>query len=594
MRKLFVLSRVMLSTLLVALLFSCNNDVKKVNIDNQIAVSLFSGNVKVGDLLNGENSFASDLLKISDDGTLYACYADSIIDIVNASDLLSGIKDITFTTSGEFELPEIPAIPNLPDILDSLDIPDVPDLPDILDSLDIPDVPELPDILDSLDIPDVPDLPDVPGILGRSSIDSVFVFEFKDFVSVPFEYDGYEIEFVELKNGRLSLTLSTDLTLMKNVVLTTDNIKLGDGSNLDVTLDFTQSQEQVVDLDLTNCVIAPVNKNITFSALVSLDVSLEHGMQGGKYGIDLKGGIYDVEFKTIDGSIQDTQFDFIGSHDFSFSLPNMQGDLNIPTPEFTLKYVNTFGFNAKCTLDSLFMTEADGDVTSLIKDWKQMKLELAPTTEEHGVISNLGDYLVDEIDLLSGFTKMTLNGKVVLGCESVGQNMITDDSHIDVIADITLPLEFKINSLTYLDTLDFNLTLNGDESAEEGENENPVTVVLDNIFDDLEFKFVFENAIPIQIKPQMYVMQQGALIDSLFDERPCVHGNFEGAKEQDIFVVHVTGEKLHNLQLADQLLLDINLSSLGKQVVINTNDAFDLRIGLKTKTSEIDLNDFNF
>ena len=324
----------------------------------------------------------------------------------------------TFNTSGEFEIPSIPALPDIPDSL-------MPDLPDILDSLmpGLPDIldsllPELPGILDSLDIPDLPDLPDMPDMPGTLDfsdipgvvIDSILLLDFKDFVSVPFEYEGYEIEFVQLKNGRLNLALSTDLTLVRNVVLSTDNIKMGNGSNMEIALDFTKGLEQEVNLDLTNCIIAPENKNITFSATLVLDVPFEEGFEGGLYTVDVNGGIMDVEFKTIDGKISDFVFDFIGSHDFDFSIPNVDGNLKVATPEFSIKYVNTFGFRADGVIDSLYLSDDAGNMTSLIKDGQRVELSLHSTGGAYDSISELDEKLVDDINILQGFNKITFNG----------------------------------------------------------------------------------------------------------------------------------------------------------------------------------------
>ena len=172
-----------------------------------------------------------------------------------------------------------------------------------------------------------------------------------------------------------------------------------------------------------------------------------------------------------------------------------------------------------------------------------------------------------------------------MGSENVSSDMITDDSHIDVIADLALPLEFNIDNLAYVDTLDFSLDLGS-------ENEDGFHV--EDVFDELEFKFVFENDLPIEIKPQMYIMENGAVIDSLFDGAACIHGNFDGQLVEDVIVVKVVDEKLQNVQLADKLLLNIRLSSHGNNVVINANDFFNLRIGLKTKTTEIYTEDLNF
>ena len=200
MKKMFEFTRVLLLTLVFAMFFSCaNNDVDKVNVDNQFAVSLFSGTVKVGDLLGGIGPGLSEYIQVSENGRIYAYYADSVENAVVATNILSGIQDVTFQTSGEFEIPEIPAI----------SIPDIPEIPDVeIPDIEIPDI-DIPGILDSLDIPDVPGIPDLPENpeIPEISIDSVVVLTFNDFVSIPFEYDGYEINFVELKNGRLYLNL---------------------------------------------------------------------------------------------------------------------------------------------------------------------------------------------------------------------------------------------------------------------------------------------------------------------------------------------------------------------------------------------------
>ena len=597
MKKLYVsFRRMTLLVLIISLFSSCNdNKVDKVTVDNQFAVSLFSGTVKVGDLLDGIGPGLSEYIQVSEEGRIYAYYADSVNNAVEASDILSGIPPITFNTSGEFEIPSIPALPDIPDSL-------MPDLPDILDSLmpGLPDIldsllPELPGILDSLDIPDLPDLPDMPDMPGTLDfpdipgvvIDSILLLDFKDFVSVPFEYEGYEIEFVQLKNGRLNLALSTDLTLVRNVVLSTDNIKMGDGSSMEIALDFTKSLKQEIELDLTNCIIAPENKNITFSATLVLDVPLEEGFEGGLYTVDVNGGIMDVEFKTIDGKISDFVFDFIGSHDFDFSIPNVDGNLKVATPEFSIKYVNTFGFRADGVIDSLYLSDDAGNMTSLIKDGERVELSLHSTGGAYDSISELDEKLVDEINILQGFNKITFNGNIILGCDEVTDNMITDDSHIDIIADLAIPLEFKMENLNYTNTFDFDLSLDSSEESEE-------SIHLENIFDELEFKLIFNNAIPVQITPQLYVLENGVAIDSLFDEKACIHGKFDDEITEDILVIHVTGDKLEHVQRADQLMLDITLSSEGERVVLNTNDYFDLRIGLKTKTSEINMNELNF
>ena len=525
-----MLLRAMMMALVIGLFFSCDNDgVKRIEVDNQIALSLFADTVRMGDLLNSLDSTASSFLRVSEEGEMFIYFVDSVKNAVHASDIMSGLQDFSFSAGSEIELPTIPPSP-------------------------VPVPMELP---------------------------------FDDFASIPFEYEGYEINSVVLSSGRLYLNLSTNLSLINTIKLSTNDIRMQDGSGLEVTVDLTQGGNSVIDIDLTNCEVVPLNNAITFSALVVVTLS-DQGL-GGVYNFDLNGNISDVEFKSIDGAIQDTRFDFIGSHEFQINFPNLSGDLKIATPEFSVKYVNSFGFSADGFIDSLYLTDSNGNDYSMIKDWNEVELSLESTGNSYGLITDLDEELVDEIDILKDYSTITFNGNIVMGCDNVSGSMIDENSHIDVIADFALPLEFNIEDLLYTYAMPFNLSL----SLDSAENEQS-SFGVENVFDELEFKFVFENALPVQIIPQMYMLQNGAVIDSLFSNDALIHGNFGGDLVEDIVTITIAENKLHNAQLADQLLMKVHFSSLGNTVSINTNDYFNLRIGLKTKTSEINMEGLNF
>ena len=521
--------RALCLALVVVLFFSCQkNDIKKVEIDNQFAISLFSDTVRIGDFIGGMDSTMSDYIQVSEDGIIHVCYSDSIINAVVASDILAKFDDVTFETSSQFELPVLPPSP-------------------------VPVPIELP-------------------------LDNLF--------SVPFEYDGYEINFVKIKTGKIFFNITTNFTILEELSLVTDNIKLADGSSLELNLNVDDNGMQTVEINLAECEIIPVDGNIVFSGNIKATYSTE-GV-GGTYNFDMSGGLTDIQFQSIDGAIPAITFDFRANKDLSLNFPNLYGDLKVQTPEFSIKYINSFGFKADAFIDSLYLTDGDGNMTSIVEDWNQLEIMLNSTGENFGLIDELDDALVDEINILDDYNNLTFKGTVILDCDEVASDMITDESHIDIIGNVALPLEFDIQSLSYIDTLDFNLSLG------EQENGDTQSIHVEDIFDELEFKFVFENALPIQIKPQMYILENGTVIDSLFEGDSFIHACFDNTPIEDILIVKVTDNKLVNVQLADQLMLDINLSSLGNDIVINTDGYFNLRLGLKTKTTEIYVDDFNF
>ena len=519
----------MLVILVVGSVFSCKKtNIEKVKLDNQIAVSLFSDTVKVRDLLNTMDSVASNYIRINDKGNVYAYFADSVINAVVTDDILSQLQDVYFESSSEFELHTIPPSP-------------------------VPVPVELP---------------------------------FEDLFSVPFDYEGYEINYVELKTGKITLDISTDFTLIDELSLSTKNIEMSNGEDFNVTLNFSESASQQTVMDLADCKITPDEGQIVFSVIVKATIS-DEGV-GGNYKFDMDGSLKNVKFKAIDGSIDDSVYEFETFQNIDLNFPNLYGDLTVVTPEFSFKYKNTFGFEAFGYIDSLYLIESDGNRLSVIKDWNQVEIVLNSTGNAYDSITYVDDALVDELDVLGDYSAFSFRGKVVMGCDEVTDNMIAEDSHIDVIADLALPLSFNISDLTYIDTLDFNLSLN---SQEDGDSES---INVENLFDELNFKFVFENALPIQIKPQMYVVENGTVIDSIFDGTSCINGCFDGVLREDVVEIVVVDEKLYNMQRADQMILKINFSSLGNDVVINADGYFNLRIGLKTRTTEINMDDINF
>ena len=135
-----------------------------------------------------------------------------------------------------------------------------------------------------------------------------------------------------------------------------------------------------------------------------------------------------------------------------------------------------------------------------------------------------------------------------------------------------------MNELLYLDTIDFSLSLSDEDSD---------MFILENPFDELEFKFIIENGLPIQVKPNLYMSSNGVVIDSIFEDAACINGCFDGNPVEDVLLISIKDDKIENLLSSDQLILDLRFSTKGNMAVMNVKDNVKLRIGLKTKTTEL-------
>lgn len=525
-RKIHFIYTTLAIAIVVCLFVSCKKEkVDKIKVDNQFAVSLFSDTIRINDLLSNIDSISSEFIKVEDNGDIYVYYSDSVKNAVSAKDLLAELEDIPFNVQTGFSIPNFPPSP-----------------------VEIP-----------INLP------------------------FEDLFSIPFEYEDYEISSVVLKSGKINLNLHTDLNIIDELILSTDEIRLQNDNSLEISVNMDSNGDSSIEIDLTNCIISPSNEGLTFSVTVKATIPANQGFAGA-YGFNIDGSISDIEFKSIDGSINDIAVDFNGIEDINIDIPNLQGDLEVSTPKLNIEYINTFGFATSGLIDSLYLTDIYGNKTSLINNWNTLNLALQSTGETYHSLANFENELVDKINILDNYESLVFNGNVTMSCNNVNGNMISDDSHIDLVAELTLPLKLNINNLSYTDTLDFSLDFDQDD--------NETSNIVEGVIDELEFKFLFKNKLPLEITPQAYFLENNIIIDSLFEYDSSIGGSFDNQIKENVIIVKVSNDKLSNIQLTDQMILNIKLSSQGRDVVLNANDYFDLKIGIKTKTSEIDLENF--
>lgn len=523
--KLSLLFRAIVFALMAGFVISCGeHEVKNVKMNNQFAISLFADTITIGDLMENADSSFYQYIKVSENGNIYAYYADSVNDAVKSEDVFGQIPDVEFDAEEKFEISPMPA-------------------------------------------------PPVP---------MPYSYTFDELFSLPFSYEGYKITSVVINDGDINIKLTTDLDFVDTLRLYTNNILLEKNQPLMIELIMNKNVHDI-NIPLNNCRIIPVDDKIIFSATIATLLEEE---VGGEYNFNVEGNIVDLDFESIDGAIDDIDFDFVGSEPISFGFKNLDGDFKLETPDFNIKYHNSFGFKANGVINELYLTSENGTITDL-KQNDNIHIELHNTDDGYDVISDLDDQLLQQIDVLGDYNLITFNGNIVVGCDNLENYLISEESHIDIIADLTLPLKFNINELRFRDTVDFSLDFSDEDLEMEGVN-------VQDIFDELEFKLMFKNKLPFQITPQIYMMYNNYIIDSLFVGNTVIHGGFDGDLTQDVLTVKVSENKLDNVQIANQLFIDIKLSSLGNTVILNTNDYFDLKLGVKTKITEINLENVEF
>lgn len=542
--------------LMCAVLSCKRNNVTKIKTDNKFAIPLLVGDtITVRDALNMIDSTWNSFVFTDENGALYYVYvADTAKDVVSGEKLLNEIDEIDIDVSGEIDIQEI-AVPE--------------------------EVYEIRDLIAS----------------GGGVPPTPFSYEFKldttilipDFPKLPFAVENFSILKVVMKSGSIDFLLDVDgfdenmmqcwITVMSSAIVDGDgpfSLVVGNHGN--------------VLKDLAGCTITPVNDSVEMQANIRIVVpsvifdenttlsQLDEYISavesiGGSHGINLLGSISGLRLKSVEGIVNVPSIRYRGVvEDIEFNLENVTGDLNVNKPNVIIKYLNTFGFGVQANVDTMQLrTKKDSaDINILKTESITFELQQTPSYKDLDVTGEIIDY----IDVLEEYEKFTYSGDLkIIDEDAIG---VYEDSHLDIATIMNIKLGMKINELVYCDTLDMDV---GEMSVR-------------NYINEFDFKFNLTNGLPVELELQAYLMENGVVTDSLFDEtNNKIPSGFGGEPMNTTNIVAVTAERLDNVMNADKLIFKIRLTTTGQEVVFRATDMVVVSIGLMTKTTEIDIDD---
>lgn len=508
MKRLF---RIAITTVLVIIMalttVSCNKKVKKIVVDNQFAISIFNDTIPLREILNDMDSTTNSWLRVRND-SVFVYYADSVNLVLSARDLLSHIDDVNFTTSTTFTMPELVADHNHDTVI---------------------------------------------------TVDK--------FATIPFHYDDFVIEEVEMRSGLLSFAFDVNpmIESLKGLEIFSNQLLTADGNPLVLIIDTGRPS---VEVNLANFRVIPQNDTVAFGARINLHI--ENGTYlGGTYNSSLAGSLTNVGFKTVYAIVNRTLDSVYADQTaIDYGVNGLSGSAFLPIPKVNITYRNTFGLAARADVSLLqFVNGATGLVTDLLET-DHLNIDILPTNGEYRHFTVEG--FTDQIDALAGYTRLDFDGRMTMAMP--GEHIsISDTSSVDIIADIEMPMSFKITDLRYLDTIDVDFGRD---------------VSIDDYFDEIKFFIDYNNQIPLQVMMQGVFLQNEMAVDSLFDA-----GGSILYDESSTLSCVITGRKLQNMMKANKmaLRLGVNTEFQTDPVMIRESQTLALRLKILTKTTEINI-----
>lgn len=391
----FRLSKVLavaIAMLITVSLASCSKTKPKIYVDTQLAVAVFNDTIAIRDVLNMLDSTSNSWLRVRND-SIFAYYADTVFNVIDASKYLGNIEDVSYNTDNVFTLNEIDD--------------------------------------------------------AQEKDTTLHVDRFSYF---PLVFDDFEITEVVLRSGLFSFDFEVTpaIPMLKCIEVYSEQIVDEADEPLRIILDYTKGRGMV---DLSNYRIIPDTSEIVgLSANITFHYVPSEGFPGGQYNCHLNCGLTNVKFKTVYGIVykpMDSVFDDQTAIDFG--IKGLTGSAVLPMPTINYTYRNTFGFGSVGDITKLkFINGGTGLVTNLLAD-DMVEVVVDPTNGEWRSNRILG--FVDDIDALAGYTRLEFGGELMMATDN-GHISISDTSKVDIMADIEIPMSCKISDLRYIDTFD--------------------------------------------------------------------------------------------------------------------------------------------
>lgn len=500
---------------------SCKkNEVKKVAVDTQFAIALFSDTVALRHIMNDMDSTTQNWLRVRND-SIFVFYVDTIKDVLKASDLLDDISDVSFNTTTSFTMPPFEPMGTQDTII---------------------------------------------------NIDK--------FMTVPFHYDGYNIEEVLLRSGVLSVdfTVSPQIEHLKRLEIYSEQLISPEGEPLTIVINYYDKGRE--SRDLAGYSIVPEADTVSFSARATMHI--EDGFYpGGDYTSDLTGGLTGVKFKTVYGTIdQPLDSIFNDQTEIDFGINGISGSAILPIPRINIAYCNTFGFGAIGDITKLDFVNTDNGLVTNLLACDMVELEVNPTEGAWNDTRLVG--FTENIDALAGYNRLDFYGEVRMNLNE-NSFSISDTSTVNIAADIEMPFSFKLTDLCYTDTIAINLS-DASQTSDE----------IDDYINEIDFFIDYNSKIKLDVDMQAIFMKNDAVLDSLFTNVQSL--DYSPTDEIRTITMNVNGRKLKNILRSNNMILRLGASTdaiSDDPIQMMDSDAVFLRMRILTKTKEIEFGDNN-
>lgn len=366
-----------------------------------------------------------------------------------------------------------------------------------------------------------------------------------------------------MKSGRFDFIVSSNIGEVQRVVLRSSNIKdvqgndfvldapaVGNNFGFDLAgMQYVTEEANTLDLDI----------ELRFSLVGTTDPELV-------LDVNLTGR--DLACREMYGYVEtyesrnriDTTFALFPSH--------LTGTLEVDGVRVSVSERNTFGINACLVVDTALLLN-EGQQPYSVFDPMPLIVDI-PSQSEFGEVVN---WTVNgKVDVSGGRIFSTSSFIVNQGGMS-DLVSINDASRVDAKVDVEVPFSFNFDNISYMDTVDLNLS----------------QLELPELIESLTMELVFSSTLPVNLKASFYAYDSstGRITDTLLANTQVIEAAVDNQPTTTEVAIVIDEEKIENLVHSDRLLMSYLLDSGDKSVSLNGNQNVELFMKVRAKYNVI-------
>ena len=376
---------------------------------------------------------------------------------------------------------------------------------------------------------------------------------------IVFESDEVSVMEAVMKTGNLSFHMETNLGDLNRVVIHSSDIR--DASGHDFVLD-QQVDNNTFGFDLTD-----LNYQTETANTLALDIQLYctlHPTTEPELFVDFNIQGRDLAMHSMRGFVEThgnrNRLDTV----FSLFPDDIGGVLDVKDANMRLSERNSFPIGARLVVDTAWVS-GEGLAPYSIFEPMPLCADLPPQMAFGEVI---GQSLNGRINANGG--SLFVSSDFIVNPEGENEMVtVTDTCGIDVRVDVEVPFAFRVDDVSYLDTVEVNFS----------------ELELPDMIEQLTLELSFTSTLPLNMTGHfyMYDSENDVITDELLPDAQLIQASFDGQPATTNVSIDITEERVERVMKSDRIIMVYHLDTDAHDVKLNVNQMLEIFMKAKVK-----------